>query len=110
MMKMNHKMDAPSCLADAGRSLWCAVCGGHDLDQTQRDLLLLACKQADRAAEAREVLRTDTIIGQDRFGQSKPHPAVQIERSASLACARLVAQVCGERATEAVEAEEDFYG
>ena len=87
--------EAPSCLAMAGRTLWVAMQSSFDIDAPQAELLLLACKQADRAAEAREVLTKEKVVGVDRFGQEKIHPAVQIERMASLACARLVEQISG---------------
>lgn len=90
-----------------------AVHVGRELSDCQRELLVLACKQADRAAEARQVLTSDTIIGTDRFGQVKTHPAVQVERMASLACGRLVEQIIGKASAEldgaAIDSDEDLF-
>jgi hypothetical protein len=51
-------------------------------------------------------------VTSDRFGQEKPHPAVGIERMASLACSRLLADVLGKREPsgepQSTE-EENFY-
>ncbi|MFN0055974.1 MAG: hypothetical protein ACKV0T_27835 [Planctomycetales bacterium] len=99
--------ESPSILSESGRNLWSAVCGQRDVTPEQAEILILACKQADRAAEARRILSADAIIGEDRFGQLKPHPAVAIERQASLACARLVEVVTG-KVPEPEEQEADF--
>jgi hypothetical protein len=56
------------------------------------------------------VLSAEPIVGEDRFGQSKAHPAVEIERKASLACVSLLAAIIGKAAaTEAIEQDEDFF-
>ena len=74
------------------------------------EIAVQACKQADRASECREILRSATVLAEDRFGQQKVHPAVEIERKASLACAALVKQVCGDVTAEIQEAiEENFF-
>lgn len=101
----------PAGLAEAGRSLWQSVSAGRDLNDSQREILFLACKQCDRAAEARLVLTKDSLIGSDRFGQSKAHPAVQVERMASMSCAKLVEQVVGKMSAieEQEEVEEDLF-
>ena len=103
--------DPPNCLAEAGRTLWQSVVSANDLTDAAGELLLLACKQNDRAAEARRLLADSTIVTADRFGQEKPHPAVAIERAASLACARLLAEFIGvaEGDTDEAELEDDFY-
>lgn len=103
--------DPPSCLAEAGRTLWAAVVSDNDLTDAAGELLLLACKQHDRAAEARRLLEQSTIVTHDRFGQEKQHPAVNIERQASLACAKLLAEFIGvsESEDEEAEVEDDFY-
>lgn len=89
-------MPEPTGLAEAGRKLWAAVLNDHELSDAAIELLRLACKQADRAAEAREILTKDKIVGVDRFGQEKAHPAVTIERQATQTCAALIDQLtCG---------------
>ena len=101
-------MDIPqhaSCLSESGRRLWIATVENRCLTQTQMELLLLACKQSDRAAEARVILTSEKIVALDRFDQEKPHPAVLIERAASLACATIIAQIIG-KSPEGVPTED----
>lgn len=97
----------PQGLAASGIALWAATHAARFVTDTQAELLLLACKQADRAAEARLILSSETIVGLDRFGQEKPHPAVQIERMASLACAAIMEKVLGKPSGEKSEVDDD---
>lgn len=100
----------PVELGPAGRRLWSAMWDRASVPGHLHEIALQACKQADRASECREILRSATVLAKDRFEQEKCHPAVEIERKASLACAALVKQVCGEVTAEAREAiEEDFF-
>lgn len=74
------------------------------------EMLLLACKQFDRAAEARVILQNEKIVSMDRFGQEKQHPAVQIERQASLACTNILIGILGKAPElEPANEEEDFF-
>jgi hypothetical protein len=101
----------PSCLAEFGRALWVATCAERELTDVQRELLLLACKQSDRAAEARTILTSEKIVGLDRFEQEKIHPAVTIERQASETCANLLTKILGEKTTtEPVDEDAEFFG
>ena len=97
-------------LGPAGRRLWYAMWDRGAIPGHLHEIAVQAAKQADRASECREILRSATVLAEDRFGQQKTHPAVEIERKASLACAALVKAVCGEVNAEAREAiEEDFF-
>ena len=100
----------PVGLAGAGRRLWLAMWDRADIPGHLHEVALLAAKQADRASECREILAKSGLLTVDRFGNEKPHPAVEMERKASAACAALVKQVCGEVTAEAQEAiEENFF-
>lgn len=100
----------PVELGPAGRRLWLSMWDRADIPGHLHEIALQACKQADRASECREILRAETVMTKDRFEQAKPHPAVDVERKASMACAALVKQVCGEVTADAKEAiEEDFF-
>lgn len=105
----------PVGLAGAGRRLWLAIWDNSIVPHSPQlhEVLLLACKQADRAAECREVLSKSGLLAEDRFGQEKPHPLITVERQATGMCASLVAQLVGKIAgevKEAIEQEEDFFG
>jgi hypothetical protein len=77
-----------------------------------QEVLLLACKQADRASECREILSKSGLVQVDRFGSEQPHWAIETERKASQAAAQLVKQVCSAIGKEAVTdaVQEDFFG
>lgn len=108
---MPSHQQIPTCLAESGRSLWESVGPAVDLSGHAAEILLLACKQADRAAEARRLLADSCIVAPDRFGQERAHPAVLIERQASAACAALISQIVGKAtAAEAVDSGEEFFG
>jgi hypothetical protein len=101
----------PVGLAGAGRRLWSAVWSVGDVSPANREVLLLACKQADRAAECREILAKSGLIAVDRFGVEQPHWAIETERKASAAAASLIKQVAAVTKAEVQEAiEEDLFG
>lgn len=104
-------MPEPIGLAEAGRRLWDAVLGDNELSDAGIELLRMACKQADRADEARRILAQEKIVGVDRFGQEKAHPAVAIERQATQTCANLIDQLIGTLVDleESDEAEEESF-
>lgn len=83
----------PPYLAEAGRRFWLQVVQEWELDVRSLALLAAACKQADRAAEAREILQQQPVVILDRFGQPKTHPAVDVERNASLAFVRILREI-----------------
>jgi len=92
-MKTSTDPQAPVFLAEAGRTFWQRIVGEFDLDSAALQLLALACKQADRAAEARAILAAQPLTYPDRFDQPREHPAVAIERNATIAFARLVREL-----------------
>ena len=53
-------------------------------------LLILAGQAWDRAQEARAMIEEEGPIQEDRFGQKKPHPSVQIEAVSMLNFAKLL--------------------
>ena len=92
-MKTSTDPPAPVFLAEPGRTFWQRVVSEFDLDSAALQLLALACKQADRAAEARAILAAQPVVYRDRFDAPKEHPAVAIERNATIAFARLVREL-----------------
>src|SRR5262249_14791465 len=79
----------PADLGDAGRRYWRKVLAEFVVEDHHHDLLVAACRQLDRATQAREIVAQEGIVAMDRFGQAKCHPAVEVERSAHLAFLRL---------------------
>lgn len=100
----------PYGLSGAGRRVWSRVFEAGGVPDTQLESVLLACKQADRAAECREILGKSGLLVVDSRGQEKPHPAIEIERKASLACATLLRSALDVSPTKAKElASEDMF-
>ena len=86
----------PDDLNDAGRDLWRGVLEAVDLDGEAhlQSLLADACRQADRGAEARKRIADEGAFVTDRFGQTKEHPAISVERQSHIAKLRLLRE-CG---------------
>lgn len=102
----------PVGLAGAGRRLWAAVWSVSDVGPAHHEVLLMACKQADRAAECREILAKSGLTAVDRFGTEQPHWAIETERKASTAAAQLIKQVCASVGKAEVQEaiQEDLFG
>jgi len=62
-------------------------------EPVQLKLLILAGEAHERTNEARERIAKDGICIEDRFGQLKRHPAVQIERDSRSAFSKLMRQL-----------------
>jgi P27 family predicted phage terminase small subunit len=79
----------PTSLGKAGRHYWRRVVTQYELGEADLELLTGCCHLLDRAAVARETIaqQGQTVI--DRYGQVKPHPAVEQERQAWLAFVRV---------------------
>jgi P27 family predicted phage terminase small subunit len=72
---------SPKHLASEGGEYWSQVIAEFSInDAPGLALLLTACEALDRMAEARRVIEADGAIVKDRYGQSKVHPACQLEK------------------------------
>lgn len=75
----------PEKLAPNTAQWWTAILTDYALEPCDLRVLEAACRNWDRAAEAREQIakcKTGALI-EDRFKQLKPHPAVEIEQNAT---------------------------
>src|SRR5690348_11282125 len=79
----------PGHLKTAGREHWQSVLAMFTFSEHDLPMLQSACEQLDRAAEARAIIDRDGVTIKDRFGVTKEHPAVAIERNAHLAFVRI---------------------
>jgi P27 family predicted phage terminase small subunit len=93
IMKKNAELAAPDHLSKRAQGLWQAIVSGYVLAPHQLELLRRACEASDRADEARDLLREEGLTVTDRYGQTKPHPAANIERDSRLAEARLIREL-----------------
>ena len=70
---------APSNLSREAQGWWRKVVSGWTLDAAALLLLHSGLESFDRMREAQLALAADGIVIEDRFGQKKAHPAVQVE-------------------------------
>jgi len=84
---------APSHLSAPAREFWRWAIHEFVLEPNHLLLLAKALEAFDRAEQARNVIRRDGMFISDRYGQPRPHPAVQIERDSRDALARLLRQL-----------------
>jgi len=87
-------INAPSHLKADTRAWYAQVCECYVLDPHHLRLLALCCEAWDRSQEARERLATDGSYFNDRFGQTRPHPAINVERESARTFARLLRELC----------------
>lgn len=73
--------------------LWNDVLEFYDLEDHQIELLRRLCEASDTADAARTMVQAEGLTVVDRFGQHKPHPAVDIERHARTSVARLMREL-----------------
>jgi len=60
------------------------------LEEHHERLLILSGQAWDRAQEAARTIEREGAVLTDRFGQKKPHPAIQIEAVSMLNFAKLL--------------------
>ncbi len=85
---------APRHLSKRARAFWRSIVADYDLAPHQLEVLRRLCEAADRCDQARELVAAEGLTVTDRYDQTKPHPAVNIERDARLAVARLTRELC----------------
>ena len=83
----------PKHLKAATRRWFKAVTAEYELEEHHRRLLTLAAESWDRCTEAREALKLHGLIFEDRFGQPRSRPEVQIERDSRISFARLLREL-----------------
>ncbi len=83
---------APADLSPEAQALWRATTRVYELRPDELTLLRLALEALDRANQARQRLAEEGILLEGRYGP-RVHPAIAIERSATLTFARLMRQL-----------------
>jgi phage terminase small subunit len=84
---------APEGLAPATAAWFRSVVRDYALEPHHIRLLTLACRAWDRAEEARAVLDVEGLTVKDRYGCSKTHPCIAIERDYRTQFARMVREL-----------------
>jgi P27 family predicted phage terminase small subunit len=78
----------PADLGEAGLQLWARVAGEFELPRHALSVLEGACRMADRAQQAREIISREGLTTLDNRRNVKQHPAVEIERTSLAALQR----------------------
>ena len=86
-------MKTPSGLSTEGKELWNTITANWKLDDGQLVVLFQACQSLDRMNDAKRILKTEGLTSEDRFGQSRAHPAVAIERDTRQLFLRAIKQL-----------------
>ena len=90
---MTTNQPPQSITTDAGKALWRDVLAAYELESHHLRLLEQACLQLDRAEGFRTEVVAHGVCVKDRFDQLKTNPAVDGERQAHLALARLLREL-----------------
>jgi P27 family predicted phage terminase small subunit len=90
---MTKKADPPSTLGRRGCRLWRAAVAEHEFSPAEAVLLEALSSAYDVWGEATAALKKDGVVTLDRFGQARPHPAVNICRDAANTMAKLARQL-----------------
>lgn len=86
------KHTPPPDLTLEGRQFWQTIAKDYGLsDIASLSILSEAARARDRCRQARELLEKDGLCQNDRFGQSRPHPATKIEIDSRASFLRCVA-------------------
>ena len=88
-----HSPKPPAHLALPTARWWEEVVDDYQLEGHHLRLLQAACEAWDRAQQAREILAAEGVTFTDDRGNPRAHPAVQIEKDARTAFARLIREL-----------------
>ena len=91
--RKKRKQRPPAYLSAASRKWWKAVSENWELEPHHYLLLTNTCEALDRVSAAREQVALDGLFTRDRYGQSKPHPALRIEAENRTLFARLLREM-----------------
>lgn len=78
----NRTVEPPKHLSAGSRSWFRSVVRDYVLEDHHVRLLVACCEAWDRAETARRKVAREGMFFEDRFGQPKPHPGVDVERKA----------------------------
>ncbi len=92
-MKKTQKTTIPSHLSAQSKDFFKWILSEYDLENHHLRLLRLACEAWDRGQEARKVIKDEGLTFNDRYGQPKPRPEVQIENQCRICFARLMREM-----------------
>jgi len=78
------RVNTPKGLSKEAQRLWKDTATGWNIcDSAGLSLLESACRWLDQLRKAERILKRDGTVTTDRFGQQRPHPALEIAKAAS---------------------------
>jgi len=81
---------APDHLKADGKKLWRDISKGYELESHDYTILLSLCETVDRKTQAESDLRQyGKLTFENRYGEIRPHPAVNIIRDCNTLIAKL---------------------
>lgn len=83
----------PRHLSTASAAWYSAVVEAYELEDWQHRTLTVAAEAFDRLVQARGLVDAEGLTIEDRFGQSRAHPALAIERDSRIAYLRAVREL-----------------
>jgi phage terminase small subunit len=86
----SKKATAPAYLSKEMQAFYLETRENYRLEEHHLEMLSSACQLLDRAAQARQRLEEDGPFTLDRWGQTKPHPALNVERDSLLTASRIL--------------------
>ena len=98
--RKKRKQTPPGYLSPASRRWWRSVADDFDLEPHHFLLLTNACEALDRIEAARQQVATDGLFTRDRYGQTKPHPALRVEAENRTLFARMLRELSLDNAAE----------
>jgi P27 family predicted phage terminase small subunit len=78
----------PSYLSLASKKIWKAVHEDYELDLAADVVLTTLLEAHDRRQEARALIAKEGTYTKNRFGETRAHPAVAVERDAAAVMTR----------------------
>jgi P27 family predicted phage terminase small subunit len=83
----------PDSLSGESQALWLAVVSGWALDRPGELVLLSACEALDRMRQCQATLKAEGLTTEDRFGQTRAHPLLAVERDSRNAVLKSLKQL-----------------
>lgn len=93
-MASNRGPRPPKHLRGEAAAFWRRISREYDLLAHDFALLQGACEALQRAQEAREQVEQDGAYHEDRFGQPRAHPALQVERQSREQAEKFIRALC----------------
>lgn len=91
--KKANQPKPPAHLSLESKRFWRWACATFLMEEHDLRLLRLACQNLDQAERARLQLAKEGVTFLDVRGKPRAHPAVAIERDASITAARLIREL-----------------